>query len=297
MSFEITTAFAQQYGDNVLLLSQQKGSRLRGAVYVEPGIQGKTAYIDQIGSVTASRITNRHGDSPLNSTPHRRRRLNLVDYDTGDLIDRLDKVKTLIDPTNTYAMAHSAAMGRAMDDEIIAAAFADANTGEDGSTTVSFPAANQVAVNSWAYGSGSGNAGLTVSKIIEAKQKLDANDVDPDEERFAIVGSKQIANLLATTEVTSADYNNVRALVEGKVDTFGGFKFIRSERLAVDGSAYRRCIFFAKNGLGLGIGSDIVSRVTERSDKRFSMYAYFQMSIAAARLEEAKVIEVKCLEV
>lgn len=295
MSFEITTAFSQQYGDNVLLLSQQKSSRLRSAVYVEQ-IEGKSAYIDQVGSVTAQRITNRHGDSPLNSTPHRRRKLNLVDYDTGDLIDRLDKVKTLIDPTNSYAMAHAAAMGRAMDDEIIGAAFADMQTGEDGSTTVAFPSSNQVAVNSWKYGSGSGNAGLTVSKIIEAKQILDGNDVDPDEERFAIVGSKQIANLLATTEVTSADYNNVKALVEGKVDTFGGFKFIRSERLLTDGSGYRRCIFFAKNGLALGIGSDVVSRITERADKRFSMYAYFQMSICGARLEEAKVVEVKCLE-
>ncbi len=296
MSFEITTAFVQQYGDNVQLLSQQKASRLRSAVYVEPGVVGKTAYIDQVGSVTAQVITNRHGDSPLNSTPHRRRRLSMVDIETGDLIDKLDKVKTLIDPTNSYAMAHAAAMGRAMDDQIIASLFADANTGEDGSTTVSFPAGNQVAVNSWAYGSGSGNAGLTVSKIIEAKQKLDAGDTDPDEERYAAVTSKQIANLLATTEVTSQDYNSVKALVEGKVDTFGGFKFIRTERLAVDGSSYRRCPFWVKSGLGLAIGQDITSRISERADKRFSMYAYFSMSIAAARLEEAKVVEVKCAE-
>lgn len=298
MSFEVTTAFVQQYSANVRMLSQQRASRLRPAVMVEAGVTGKSWYMDQVGSVAAQRITNRHGDSPLNATPHRRRKVNLFDYDTGDLIDQLDKVKMLADPTSSYAQAHAAAMGRAMDDEIIAAAFASASTGEDGSTAVTFPAANQVAVNSWAYGTGSGNAGLTISKLIEAKVKLDTAEagVDPDEERYIACSAKQIANLLATTETTSADYNNVKALVEGRVDRFMGFNFIRTERLAVDGSSYRRVIAWVKSGLGLCIGQDVVARITERSDKRFSQYAYFQMSIGAARLEEAKVVEIKCLE-
>jgi hypothetical protein len=295
VSFQITTAFVQQYGSNVLMLAQQKGSRLRNAVIVEP-VTGEDAYIDQIGSVTAQKITNRHGDSPLNSTPHSRRRIDMSDYETGDLIDRLDRVKALIDPTSKYALAHGAAMGRGMDDEIINAAFATSKTGKDGSTSVAFPASQQVAVNSWAYGSGTGNVGLTISKLIEAKGIIGAADVDPDEELYLACAQKQINNLLATTEATSADYNNVKALVEGKIDTFMGFKFIRTERLLTDTNSYRRVIAWAKSGLGLGVASDVVSRVAERADKRFSYYAYFQMSIGASRLEEAKVVEIKCSE-
>lgn len=298
MSFEITTAFVQQYGGNVQHLVQQKGSRLRRAVDVETGITGKTAFFDQIGSVAARKVTNRHGDSPLNSTPHARRRVALFDYDTGDLIDKLDKVRTLIDPTNPYAVAHGNAMGRAIDDAIIEAAFDTAYTGEDGSTSVSFASdgGTTVAVNSWAYGTGSGNTGLTISKLIEAKTALDEAEVDEDEPRYIACSGKQIANLLQTTETTSADYNTVKALVEGKIDHFMGFDFIRTQRLLTDSNSYRRVMCWAKSGLRLGIGQDIKSRITERSDKRFSMYAYFCMALGVTRMEGEKVIEILCSE-
>ena len=91
MSFQVTEAFLMSYGSNVRLLAQQKASRLRGAVTVEPGVRGKRHYMDYVGSVSASKITNRHGDSPLNSTPHSRRAIDLAGYDTGDLIDDIDK--------------------------------------------------------------------------------------------------------------------------------------------------------------------------------------------------------------
>ncbi len=296
MSFQITTAFVQQYGGTVEHLVQQKGSRLRDRVMVEPGIVGKTAFFDQVGSVSARKVTNRHGDSPLNGTPHARRRVAMFDYDTGDLIDEADKVRTLIDPANPYTMAHAWAMGRAIDDEIIGAAFDTAYTGEDGSTTVSFPASQQVAVNSWEYGTGSGNSGLTISKLIEAKTILDGNEADPDEERTIVVTAKQIANLLQTTEVTSSDFASVKALVEGQVDTFMGFKFIRTERLLTDSNGYRRVPVFNRSGLKLGIARDITARIAPRPDKRFSMYAYFAMTLGCTRMQEDKVVEIKCAE-
>lgn len=297
MSFEVTTHFVQQYSANVVLLSQQKASRLRSAVMEEP-IRGKLGYIDQVGSVAAQRITNRHGDSPLNNTPHRRRRIDLADYDTGDLIDQLDKVKMLNDPASTYAQAHGAAMGRAIDDVIIASFDATALTGEDGATPVAFPGGNEIAINSWAYGTGTGNSGLTISKLIEAKVFLDGQEagVDPDEPRYIACTSRQIGNLLATTETTSADYNNVKALVEGNIDKFMGFQFIRTERLPLASAGVRKVFAWVRSGVGLGVGADITARITERADKRFSWYAYFQMAIGASRLEEAKVVRVLCAE-
>ena len=295
MSFEVTTAFVEQYKDNVTHLAQQKGSRFRGKVS-EEDVTGKTAYAEQIGSVSARRVTSRHADSPLNPTPHARRRYTVFDYDTGDLIDELDKVKMLIDPTSDYAMAHANAMGRGMDDEIIDAFFADAYSGEDGSTVSSFDSNNVVAVDSWAYGTGSGNTGLTISKLIEAKTILDENEVDEDEPRYIGVTAKQVANLLETTEATSKDYNTVQALVEGKINAFMGFNFIRSQRLLADSNSYRRLPVWLPSGMRLGIGKDIVGRITERADKRFAMYAYFCMSIGATRLEESKVAEIKCAE-
>ena len=44
MSSQITTAFVQQYSNNVQMLSQQKGSLLRGTVDSE-SIVGKNAFL------------------------------------------------------------------------------------------------------------------------------------------------------------------------------------------------------------------------------------------------------------
>lgn len=295
MSFQITEAFVNQYGSAMRQRAQQHGSRLRGAVMLETGV-GKTYYFDYVGAVEAQEITTRHGDSPLNSTPHNRRRVDLSGADTGDLIDSLDKVQMLADPTAGYIMAHGDAMGRKMDDRIISAFFADAKAGQEGATTVSFPAANQIAVNSWAYGTGTGNAGLTISKLIEAKVLLDAGEGDPNEERYIACSAKQIGNLLATTEATSKDYNEVQALVDGRINRFMGFNFIRTQRLLTDGSGYRRLPCWARSGMGLAIGADITQQIAPRADKRFAWYAYFQMFIGATRLEEEKVVEIKCAE-
>lgn len=296
MSFEITTAFVQQYGSTVQHLAQQKGSRLRQAVDVETGIAGKTSYFDQVGTVAAQKVTTRHADSPLNPTPHARRRVSLWDYDTGDLVDKPDLIRTLIDPTNAYTVAHGNAMGRACDDEIIAAAFGTAYTGEDGSTAVT-SGWHTVAATSWAYGTGTGATGLTISKLIEAKVKLWGAEATEDGDPLWFVCSNiQLGNLLQTTEATSADYNTVKALVNGEIHSFMGFNFIRTQRLPVDGSGYRRCIAMTTRAIKLGIGADITPRIAERSDKRFSMYVYFNMTIGATRMQEVEMAEVICSE-
>ncbi len=295
MSFQITTAFVQQYRSSVEFLAQQKGSRLRGCVSVDTGIVGKTAYFDQIGEVAAKRVTQRHGDSPLNPTPHARRRVSLWDYDTGDMIDDLDKLKTLIDPTNPYTKAHGWAMGRGMDDEVIAAFTATAYTGEDGSTTVALPAAQTIAVDYNDTGAAA-NSNLTVGKLRMAKELFDAADLDPDEPRYCGVTASQIHSLLQTTEVTSSDYNTVKALVEGKVDSFMGFQFKRTQRYLTDGSNYRRCPVWVPSGLKLAVSKDATFRVSERADKRFSTYAYACMSIGATRMQEEKVGVILCDE-
>ena len=119
MSNQITTAFVEQYSRNVSMLSQQMGSKLRGSVDVE-NVTGKNAFFDQVGVTAAVLRTSRHGDTPQIDTPHSRRRLSLADYEWADLVDDMDKVRMLVDPTSSYAKAAAAAMNRSIDDVIIA---------------------------------------------------------------------------------------------------------------------------------------------------------------------------------
>ena len=284
MSSQITTAFVEQYSANIQMLSQQMGSLLRDAVRNE-SVVGKDAYFDQIGKVTAILKTSRHSDTPQIDTPHSRRRVSLADYEFADLIDQQDKVRLLIDPTSSYAKAAAYAMGRAMDDVIIAAALGSANTGVSGGTSVPFDPANIVAANL-------GGTGMNIEKLASAKQILDAGDVDPSIKRHIIVSPQEIADLLNNTTVTSSDFNTIKALVHGEIDSFMGFKFHVSNRLVDNGAGNTQCIAFAEDGILLGIGKDVTARIDERADKSYATQVYYCQTIGATRMEEAKVVSV-----
>ena len=283
MSSQITTAFVQQYSANIQMLSQQMGSLLRDKVRVE-SVVGKNAFFDQVGSVTAQLKTSRHSDTPQIDTPHARRRVSLADYEFADLIDQQDKVRLLIDPTSSYAQAAAMAMGRAMDDVIISAALGTASTGETGTGTETVQT-----------GVVKGTTGLTVAKLISAKDLLDKADVDPSIPRHIIVGPEQLGNLLGDSEVTSSDFNTVKALVRGELDTYLGFKFTVSNRLPKTGND-RTCIAYAQDGLLLGIGKDISARIDERADKSYATQVYYCQTIGATRMEKAKVVPIVAIE-
>ena len=286
MSTQITTAFVNQFSSNITMLSQQMGSLLREAVDVET-VTGEKAFFDQVGSAVAQVRTSRHGDTPLMETPHARRMVTMSTYEYADLIDDPDKVRLLVDPTSTYARAAAMAMGRSIDDVIISAALGTASTGKTGSTSTALPSGQKIA-----HASG----GLTQAKLVSAKKILDQNSVDPSIQRYIVVSPEQIEDLLNITSVTSADFNTVRALVQGEVDTFVGFKFIVSNRLNTDSDGNRQVIAFAGDGIKLAVGKDVTGRIDERSDKSYSTQIYYCMDIGATRMEEEKVVEIACTE-
>lgn len=292
----INTAFIQNYGNTVYMMAQQKESRLINTVLTETPT-GKRHYFD---------LYNKHGDmntvtqrfAPIGvaDTKFERRAVDLVDYDFANLVDNFDKLKMLIDPSASITQAQAAQVARKMDKIIIDGFFADMKTGEAGAGTSALPASQQVAVNYWGqFGSGSGNAALTVAKVIRAAQILDANEV-PLEDRYFVVDAFNHATLLAAAEVASRDFNVKPVLVDGRIGNFMGFNFILTEQLPVDGSGHRRCVAFQKTGMGAAIPLSPMADITQRKDITSLPYQYYMMlSMAATRLENEKVVEVKCL--
>lgn len=289
------TALVQAYRANIEIKFQQMGSRLRPTVRNEP-IAAEFEFFDRIGAVDAIEVTNRHSDTPLVSTPHDRRRVGLRDFDWADLIDNRDKLRMLADPTSAYVTNAVMAMGRAMDDVVIGAAFGTAYTGKTGSTTVTFPAASEIAVNYVEAGTAA-NSNLTIGKLRRARYLLDKAEATTEQEGdlYIVVDPSQIQSLLRTTEVTNADYNTIKALVAGQIDTFMGFKFIKSNRLTV-ASSIRECICYERQGLLLAVAQDIKVDVGPRRDKRNSIQVYVCASFNATRMWEEKVIRIKCDE-
>ena len=230
--YTIDAALVKQFNADVILLSQQRGSRLRNTTLLKTGVVGEDTYIDQIAKTAARKRTTRHADTPVLNTQHQRRKISMIDYDWGDLIDKEDQLKMLQD------------------------------------------------------------------KLLAAKEILDNNDIDDMEPRFIALTGTQLRDLLNTTEIKSADYNTIKALVNGQVDTFLGFKFILISQtlLDIDSDSYRRVICWAQTGLGLAIAKDITTDVSTDITKNMATRVQAHLGIGSSRIDEDKVVEIKCDE-
>ena len=306
MSQQITEAFVQQYNSNVMMLSQQKGSRLEGKTRSETQ-KGKSQFFDRIGTVSAVKRTGRHASTPQVDTPHSRRMVTVEDYEWADLVDDQDKIRMLIDPTSEYAMAAAWAFGRTKDDVVIAAALGNAYGGETGTTVIAHPNSQKFAATD-----GSAFKNLNVYTLRAVKQMMDQQEVEG--KRYIACTSSQINSLLGETAVTSADYNTVKALVQGEVNSFMGFEFVRLERLNLTTSTTatvasgvvgagvaltgtnRACFAWAEQGLLKSTGEDFTTKMSERDDKGYAMQVYCRMTLGATRMEEVQVVEIICKE-
>jgi hypothetical protein len=289
MSNQINKAFETSFSDNFIHLASQKTSKLAGAVRMEQVNDAKQFFFDRMDTVSMVQSISRHEDTPLTEVPFSRRRVTFNTYRAVDLIDNPDRVKMAKDPTSPTMKQLMAAMNRQKDDVIIAAALGSAYSvnSSDTASAVSLPSGQQIA---------NGGSDLTLAKLLEAKKKLLSNDVDPAEEPMYIVcGPDQLEALLNVTTNTSVDYNSVRALMNAELDTWAGFKFIISNRLAKSGNI-RSCFAWAKSGLGLAMNGTPNIRISERSDKNYSTQVFVECSLGATRIEDEKVVQIDCDE-
>jgi len=303
MSNAIDTALVQTYRSNIEIQFQQKGSRLRDTVTVESQ-KSEFDFYDRIGPVDAVEIQSRHSDTPLLETPHSRRRVGMRDFDWADMIDRPDKIRMLADPTSSYTQNAVMSLGRKMDDIIIEAARAAAITGKTGQSSTAFPA-TQVIDNNYVENGTANVSNLTVGKLRRARYLFDSNEaIDDGDSLTLVVTASQIQALLRTVEATSSDYNTVRALVNGEINSFMGFNFVRTERLVKGADAHdatstantRQCLAYPSSAITLAVGTDINVDVGPRRDKRNNTQVYVCASFGAVRMWEEKVVQIDCEE-
>ena len=270
--------YAQAYSQNIMQLAQQKYSKLINTVYMKPNVRGKTFFQDQIGEWSMETKGSRNAETPNNDPNLARRMGTMIDYHDNRMLDRGDELKTISDPRSAYTIAAAASLGRKIDDVIIAAGYGNSASGETGSTTVTNGNVKLVTVNV-----------LTMAEVVAIKQTMDENDV-PDEDRYFVTDPTSLGSLLNVEQATSADYNSVRALVRGDIDTWLGFKWIKSTRISavtsLSGLAYQ------KYGICLAMASAPLVRTDERADLSYSWQVYYELNVGATRLEEKKCMTV-----
>ncbi len=275
MSQQITVSFVSQFTTNVTALYQQNGSKLKGSVREET-LNGKQYFFERLASTAAVKRTTRHADTPQVDSPHSRRMVTAGDFEWADLVDQQDKIRLLINPESAYAVNAAKALGRAYDDEVIVALDGDAFAGETGTTVVTF-ASEKAGDEDFSA------AAMTNDNLLKIKKDLDDQDVD-DDGRYILVSPAILNQLLRDTKVSSADFNTVKALVKGELDSYAGFKFIRTTRLPSPAANMRYGFAWHVNSMGIAVGKDITTRISERDDKSYATQVYACMTMGATRI-------------
>lgn len=293
MSTNLPEHFIQQYSTNVQLLLQQRGGKLRSAVMGGSHVGKQASPVDQYGSIEMQPVTSRFAPMGRVDVDVDRRWVFPSDFDLPQLIDSFDKLRLITDPSNVYVQNAAQAAGRQFDKLIISAFTGTAKTGETGSTSTSFTAANEVDV-----ATGGANSKLNVAKIKAVKELMMANYVDFEmEEVFIGITAADHASLLNEIQVISSDFNGGTPVLQaGRIDSFLGFKFIHTELIEtmLAGTNEVTLPVWVKSGMYLGLWDDMTNSISQRNDLQGEPWqVYTKMTAGATRLEEDKVYAIE----
>jgi hypothetical protein len=289
------------FTDAIHMELQQKDSMLLKLV-VQVTNSGKMQmhdFLSEIGDFDD--VEGRHANTKLTEPEHKRRMITCSPKDKAFLIDDEDQARQAHNIGSSYVTEGAKSYNRTIDSIIYKAFDAVAMAGEDGTTPVARPTDKDIAVDG-AYVAGVWNnatgtaTGLTIDKLRQAKLELDlAYGYDLGKYYF-VANPNQLNDLLGTVEVTSADYNTVRALVNGEVNSFMGFEFIPYNKVSNAAGVYD-CYAIIQGAMYLakqkGTGA-LRTETTIRGDKRNATQIMMKFDQGATRFYDEGVIRVQC---
>jgi hypothetical protein len=285
MSTTIPNAHVIAFQSSVLYTAQQRGSKLNGTIMPSDGpVVGKSTNVERIGRVEMQQKTGRHADVAYISTPHTRRRLDIKDWQVADLIDDPDKVKVRINAETAYSTTFGMAAGRTIDREILAAMNGNAIDGDG--ALVAFDAGNEASLDL-----GGAGANFTFADIASIRSRMILNGTDDSEEFHAAIGGAALNDLLQLTQVGSADFVAVQALITGTIRFWMGFNWhvLQDNLLPLVPASTDRWAFFYTT-MGGEKGDQINPNVrVERIAQKDSTQVLLTSSFGVVRTDEARV--------
>jgi hypothetical protein len=283
MAVSLSNAFVTLFDAEVKQAYQGK-AMLVPAVRQRRGVEGSTVKFPKVGAGVATLRVPQTDVTPLNvgfSTVT----CTLQDWNAAEYSDIFSQAKVNFDERQELVQVVANAMGRRQDQLIL-----DALAASGTSLTV----ANTIVTSGSATASN-----MNLGKLREAKRLLDRGNVPP-EGRHLIIHANGLANMLSETSVTSADFNSVKALVQGEINTYMGFTFHvmgdRSEGgLAIDGSSDRTCFAFHKDAIGYAEGLGMRTEINYIPEKT-SWLVNEVFSAGAVTIDAGGIVSITCRE-
>jgi hypothetical protein len=277
-----SNAAVAQY-DTEVKQAYQGAAYLRARVRVKTGVVGQTHFFRKMGANLAYQHTSSELITPADTT-HTKVAAELSNWRVGDYTDIFDQAETNIDERMELGQANGKSIGRAEDQLIIDAL--DAATGLAGTVDEDLGGTDSL---------------INADKLRRAKRYLMAQQAQGGEHSI-LVNAAGLEGALSETEVTSADYQTFRALVDANLDqkVAFGFKWLviedRAEGGLPTGSAnIRLCFAFDRSAVGLAVGIEPNSRV-DFVPERYSYLSQSVQKAGAVVIDALGVVEVQSYE-
>lgn len=304
MNSTITTAESLAFKNTIEPKFQQEGSRLRGRARQETFV-GAMLNIDRTLPTTATRVISRNANTEYNDTTFDRRSITRQMATSAGLLDTFDKVRMMADPMNPLVLGATYALGRLIDTDFITQAIGTAYGGQSGATATTFTAGNIIAKDYTDTG-GAGNTNLTIDKLRRAREIMDdAEALNPifmgSQKPSIALPPNALHSLLTYTPVINANYNTVRALVDGNVDTFMGFDFVRlalsffpSQGAGTGSGILVPVLAWAPQAMCVAVAHDITAKIDQLPTKNYTWQYYCEVIYGVTRLWEEGVVQLLC---
>lgn len=303
-SYSVPEHHVKMYSANIQEALTKEGGILTPYVTMGTYSGEKAQVVSFLGDVEFVERDTVYQDTQLTEIEHTQRWITGIEYDAAILIDRLDVLKMIYEPTSPYVAQMAKGANRKRDEVIMSKFFAAAKTGKDGTTSATFPASDIIA---------HGSTRMSIAKLRAARKLLKKRHVDlRSTTPYIAVTAEQTDDLLGEVAVGSSDFNAVKPLVDGEVSRFMGFMFvpyddngtsangrgIPTELVAgTPGDAkIRNCPVWIPNGMHMGSWAGLVVTINNRPDKNNIKQAHATFTLGATRLEEGKVLQLQCLE-
>ena len=306
-TFTLEKAHFLQFSANVEQALQREGNKLRPSVEVNTR-QGKSAQVVNFIRSTSFTVRNTIAQpTQITQTQVSQRWVKPTTYNTTQLVDDLDTMRMLWNPTSGITQSIVKALQREEDNIIMNSFYADAMVGQNGLETVSFPSSNVIA-----FDGGSGLVGtdqkMTVNKLKRAKTQMQMLNVDVDDSNlYMAITAEQEADLMGEVAVTSNNYNNGKPLVDGKMSYFYGINLIKINNIIPSRTATTEIVSGTTNSTGTVLQcpmwtADAIDysiweapklRVDPRPDLSYAQQIFCEFTAGATRKYEEKVMAVE----
>jgi hypothetical protein len=298
-AYSVPEHHVKMYTSNVRAAIHKQGGLLVPLVSMGSYKGEKVALVNFLGPVEFIERTTVYGDTKITEVEHTQRWISASEYDCAILIDRLDTLKMIYDPTSPYVERMREAAARRMDKIVMDKFFATAKSGKEGTTDISFPAADTVV---------HGSTGLVLTKLRSLRKLIKKRHVDLRSTRPMIaVTAEQVDNLIAETTTSSIDFNTVKPLADGEVTNFMGFNFVPYEDSVAagydgipnhtdTGHVIRECPVWVPDGMHFGLWDALTVIINNRPDKNNIKQIHATFTAGATRVEEGKVFKLECQE-